>query len=286
MTNESQAATPVNTAIVKRAAVVVSLVTAELLVLWFAPAMVFNLGVALIIVFAIQELYLLDNSSYRMSLLRSVGLVGGGLLALQMIFVPTMPIGLSVPVLLILLFSVTVLKTNRPTPEEFRELLFVMFCLLYIGGMFGLIILIRNAKLGRELTLILILTVFTRETVAHFGGSLFPSGKSLNSSINPRKSYGGAFVGIAAGIGVVILLSRYVEVGFTISRAVLFGACVGVACQLGDLSESYIKRVTGRRHSGSVFGPEGGLLDFLDAAAFANVIACLLLFLWGYIERI
>ena len=286
MIKESQAAAHANTAIAKRAAVVVSLVTAELLVLWFAPAIVFNLGVAFIIVFAIRELYFLDNSSYKMSLLRSAGLLGGGLLALQMTFVPTLPLGLSVPVLVILLFSVTVFKTNRPTPEEFRELLFVMFCVLYIGAMFGLVILIRNARLGRELTLILILTVFTRETVAHFAGSLFPSGRALNSSINPRKSYGGAFVGIAGAIGVVILLSRYVEVGFTISRAVLFGACVGVACQLGDLSESYIKRVTGRRHSGSVFGPEGGLLDFLDAAAFANVIACLLLFLWGYIERI
>lgn len=256
-----------------------STVSFVLLVLWFAPAIVFNLGVTVVVVLALRELYTLENSCNGISNFRRLGLLGGALLPLQMILVPSLPLGLSILLLLILLLSVAVLKTKGPSLDEFRELLFVMFGVLYVGGMLGQIILIRNAKFGRELTLILILTVLAREAGAHLGGSLFPSGNLLNGSINPRKSYGGAAVGIGSAIGAAVLLSRHIPVAFTIPRAVLFGAGLGVACQFGDLTESYIKRMTFRRHSGNLLGPEGGLLDFLDAAAFAIVIACLLLHL-------
>jgi CDP-diglyceride synthetase len=271
---------------IKRAAVVVATVGFVLLVLWFAPAIVFNLGVTVVVVLALRELYALGNSGNRISNFRRLGLVGGTLLSLQMTLVPSLPSGLSILVFLILLLSVAVLKTNGPNPDEFRELLFVMFGVLYVGGMLGQIILIRNAKLGRELTLVLILTVLAREAGAHLGGWLFPSVNLLNGSINPRKTYGGAAIGIGAAIGAAVLLSHLKQVAFTIPRAVLFGVCLGVACQFGDLTESYIKRMTFRRHSGSLLGPEGGLLDFLDAAAFAIVIACLLLHLWGYLHKI
>lgn len=266
----------------QRAAVVITLVSLVLLSLWLAPALVFNLGVVAVVVLAAHEFYSLDSSICRHRLYRWAGMGGAGLLALQMIAFPVAGAGVSIPLLVMLIFAIVVLHTKGPDSAEFYEVLVVMFGVLYSGGMFGQLILIRNATAGRELTTVLLLTVLAREVGAHWGGSLFPSGRLLNRSINAKKSYRGAAVGIAGAVGASVLLSRYLSVNFTIFKAVVFGGCIGVACQFGDLSESYMKRVARRRHSGKLLGPEGGVLDFLDAVTFAIVVVRLLLLVWGY----
>jgi len=266
---------------VRRARVVIATVGLALSILWFTPPLVFNLGVVVVIVLATRELFLLHSTGNPNAIYRRVGLIAAGLLPFQMLAVPQVPIGVSIPLLLAVLLSATVVTTKGPSAEEFHDLLFVMFGVVYMGGMLGQLIPIRNARLGRELTAILIVTILAREAGATLGGLLFPSGKLLNGNINPKKSYVGALVGMGAAVGVASILSQYVAGGLTLPRAVLFGCSLGVACQLGDLSESYVKRVARRRHSGNLLGPEGGLLDFLDAAAFAMPVARLMLVRWG-----
>lgn len=265
-----------------RSVVVICLVSMVLLSLWFAPALAFNLGVAVLAIMAAREFYLLDGSGVRNPLYRGAGLLGVGVLVLQMIALPALGLGISIPVVVILILSLAVLTTKGPNPAEFHELLLVVFGVLYAGGMFGQLILIRNARDGREVTAVLILTVLAREVGAYWGGFVFPAGKPVNEGINARKSYRGAAVGVATAVGAAVLVSRYLQADFTILRAAVFGTCVGIACQFGDLSESYMKRVAGRRHSGNLLGPEGGILDYLDAVTFAIVVARLLLFVWGY----
>jgi phosphatidate cytidylyltransferase len=266
----------------KRAAIVIALITVVLSSLWFLPALVFNLGVAAVVVLAAREFYLLDSSVGSTPVYRWLGMSGAGLVALQMVFFPAVGSGLSISLFVLLLFSILVLRTREPNARELYEVLVVTFGVIYTAGMFGQLILIRNLTAGRELTVVLFLAVFAREVGAHFGGSLFPSGKLLNSSINPKKSYQGGAVGVAAAVGTAILLSRYLNVHFTLLRAAMFGGCIGIVCQLGDFSESYIKRVARQRHSSRWLGPEGGILDFLDAVGFAIVAARVMLLVWGY----
>ena len=263
-----------------RCGVVIGLASLVLLGLWFAPALAFNLGVAVVVVMGTREFYLLNNLGIRNPLYRWAGVLGAGLLALQMIVLPVME-SIAVPVVVMLIFSLAVVNTRSPNPEEFRELLLVSYGVLYTAGMFGQLILIRNGRAGREVSGILILTVLAGDVGAYWGGSLFRSGKLLNASIHPRKSYRGAVVGVVAAVGTAVFVSRFLDVHFTILRAAIFGACVGMACQFGDLSESYMKRVAGRRHSGTLLGPEGGVLDYVDAMTFAVVVVRLLLFVWG-----
>ena len=46
---------------------------------------------------------------------------------------------------------------------------------------------------------------------------------------------------------------------------------MAIAAPIGDLFESYLKRRSGVKDSGRVFGAHGGALDRLDAALFAVV---------------
>ncbi len=257
-----------------------SLVGFVVLVLWLAPPLAFNLGVVAVVVLALREYYLLDGSGIESRLTRIAALAGGALLTLQMTFAPAVPLGITIPFLIITVFSVALTKSALPTMDELHDLLFVIFGVLYVAAMFGQLILIRNGAHGRQSAALVILTVLAREFGAAIGGLLIPFSKLLNKDISPKKSYAGAAIGAASAIGTAVLLCRYMNLHLSVLQATSFGLCLGVSCQLGDLAESYIKRAVGRRHSSSLLGPEGGLLDFLDAASFAIVVARLLLYAW------
>jgi phosphatidate cytidylyltransferase len=57
----------------------------------------------------------------------------------------------------------------------------------------------------------------------------------------------------------------------TQSQALELGAAVAVLGPLGDLFESLIKRDTGAKDAGSLFGAHGGALDRLDGVMFTVV---------------
>ncbi|MDE0894977.1 MAG: phosphatidate cytidylyltransferase [Planctomycetota bacterium] len=55
----------------------------------------------------------------------------------------------------------------------------------------------------------------------------------------------------------------------------LFGAAINIAAQAGDLFESWIKRRSGVKDSGTWFGPSGGVLDLVDSLLFTIPAALL-----------
>jgi CDP-diglyceride synthetase len=59
--------------------------------------------------------------------------------------------------------------------------------------------------------------------------------------------------------------------------AMLFGICVNVAAQIGDLMESALKRGAGVKDSGTLLPGHGGVLDRIDAMLIA---APVLWFFW------
>ena len=266
----------------KRGVVVVSLVGGSLLFVWWAPVPVFNAGAIAVAVLATHELYKMFDAANGERLLRAIGLGGAAALMLQRALLPAGTLIVSIPLLIMIVLSVLAFKTRSPDARELQTALVVMFGTVYIPVMIGQVISIRALANGRQWVAIVVFTIFIREISAHFAGRLFPAGKLLNVHINEHKSFSGAVIGAAVASVAALVASRYLIEGVTIAQAAAFGACLGVACQLGDLSESYLKRVAGVRHSGKLLGPEGGVLDFVDAAAFAIVTARLLLLVWEY----
>jgi phosphatidate cytidylyltransferase len=73
---------------------------------------------------------------------------------------------------------------------------------------------------------------------------------------------GGLFFSVAAALACRPLLN------FNYPHLALLGFCFGVLGQLGDLSESLIKRDCGVKDSGNILPGMGGVLDELDSLLF------------------
>jgi phosphatidate cytidylyltransferase len=88
--------------------------------------------------------------------------------------------------------------------------------------------------------------------------------------------------GLLASMLVAYLYARGVLVpvahlGFSTGGALLFGAAISVAAQIGDLFESLLKREAGLKDSSHIIPGHGGILDRCDSLIFVLPVAYLLL---------
>ena len=116
---------------------------------------------------------------------------------------------------------------------------------------------------------------------AYFTGRAI-GGRKLIPSVSPGKTVAGAVGGLVASMLVSWLYARSVLVpvanlGFTPWGALLFGAIISVAAQVGDLFESLLKRDGGVKDSSRILPGHGGILDRFDSLIFVLPVAYLLL---------
>ena len=90
--------------------------------------------------------------------------------------------------------------------------------------------------------------------------SRISAGKSVEGAI------GGLFFSISAALACKSFLPEHSV--FSYSNLILMGSSLGVLGQLGDLSESLIKRDCQVKDSGKVFPGLGGVLDTIDSLLF------------------
>ena len=106
----------------------------------------------------------------------------------------------------------------------------------------------------------------------------------LIPSISPAKTVEGAIGGLVASMLVAAVYTRYVlhptaHLGFRAAPfgALAFGALVSVAAQIGDLTESLLKREAGVKDSSHLLPGHGGVLDRVDSLLFVLPTAFVLL---------
>ncbi len=245
---------------------------------WRLPAAAWNVAFTGLVLLVLWELYALV--ALRSRLLRGVGVVASALLLLQPLLAPALPGTLILSAAWICCLALVSLSTARPRRRELHDVLLMICGLFAVTLALGQLVAIRYLA-GHAWTTLVILGVAARESAAALGGLVFPGAPVINEQVSPRKSYAGWAFGAAASLAATVVLARAWGLAVTTGQAVVLGLAIGAACQLGDLSESYLKRVMGRRHSGSALGPQGGLLDTTDALAFAAVVVHGLLHAWG-----
>jgi phosphatidate cytidylyltransferase len=137
----------------------------------------------------------------------------------------------------------------------------------------GLVWLRSDSDLGVAALLYLFAVAWTTDTASYVAGTLM-GGPKLAPSISPHKTWSGLIVGILAPalIGSVFALALKGTSGL---RLALVSVAIAVACQIGDLSESALKRRFGAKDMSHLIPGHGGLLDRIDGLLIAALAAAL-----------
>jgi len=143
---------------------------------------------------------------------------------------------------------------------------------LYVFMIFGFVGPIAMKDQGQELLIMGIASVALADTAAYFGGRRWGKRK-LWLAISPGKtiegaycSFGGSLLGAILIWGIYVLIDR--SLSLNIGSALLIGFFAAPLGILGDLYESLLKRVSGRKDSGALLPGHGGILDRADAFVF------------------
>lgn len=136
---------------------------------------------------------------------------------------------------------------------------------------------IRAMPNGLEWVLLVLITVWSTDTVAYFAGT-YLRGPKLWPDISPKKTVSGAVCGILGAALAAVLVHAVAGPGggHWLSFAAV-GAGISVFSQFGDLVESAYKRSAGVKDSGKLMPGHGGLLDRIDGLLFSAPFAWLLL---------
>jgi phosphatidate cytidylyltransferase len=143
--------------------------------------------------------------------------------------------------------------------------------LLWIGIPLVHAVLLRDLPdHGAALLIDVLVGTFVADTGAYATGRMFGSHK-IAPSISPNKTLEGLIGGFLIGTMGFWFAGLYQD-WLSGVDALIIGAAVAAIAPVGDLFESMIKRDLGRKDSGTIFGPHGGMLDRLDAALFTIVV--------------
>lgn len=116
--------------------------------------------------------------------------------------------------------------------------------------------------------------VWLTDTGAYFTGRQL-GGEKLAPGISPSKTWSGALGGLALGSLAGLLLWLFFVPASPWWIGLLLALGLSVTGQLGDLTESAVKRRFRIKDSGDIIPGHGGLMDRLDSVTFAAFLVVL-----------
>jgi phosphatidate cytidylyltransferase len=122
---------------------------------------------------------------------------------------------------------------------------------------------------GAALLIDVLVGTFAADTGAYAVGRMFGSHRVM-PNLSPNKTLEGLIGGFVIGTMAFWFAGLYQD-WLSGVDALIMGAVVAAVAPLGDLFSSMVKRDLGRKDTGRLFGPHGGLLDRLDAVFFTVV---------------
>lgn len=147
---------------------------------------------------------------------------------------------------------------------------------LYVGIPAASLVALRShSPSALWVVLGMFLVIWTADTGALLVGRIF-GGPKLVPSLSPNKTWSG----LAGGL----MLPGLVAAGYVWMfngnpwRGLLVGFVLATAGHAGDLFESWVKRLVGRKDSGESLPGHGGVLDRLDSTLFVAPLMAALVF--------
>ena len=111
---------------------------------------------------------------------------------------------------------------------------------------------------------------------AYIVGKFFGVTKAF-PNVSPNKTYEGSIAGIISSVIVTVWLFNYFNLMIPFAQSMFIGMIVSFLGIIGDLVESFIKRKSGVKDTGSILPGHGGILDRIDSHLIATPILILLL---------
>lgn len=142
-----------------------------------------------------------------------------------------------------------------------------LFGILYVSWFLSFLIKIRYLPGGLGLFLAVLLITKLGDIGAYLIGVRF--GKTLLlPRISPKKSVEGAAGGLLFSVLGAFAARPFLNLSFF--HLLFIGVSLGILGQLGDLSESLMKRDCQVKDSGNILPGMGGALDLLDSLVFTT----------------
>lgn len=142
---------------------------------------------------------------------------------------------------------------------------------------FALVWLRGDAAFGATAVIFLFAVAWTTDSASYGAGRLI-GGPKLAPRVSPQKTWSGFIVGAftpaLVGIAFALVLGNTSPL-----LLALVSVALALACQAGDLFESWVKRRFGAKDMSQLIPGHGGLLDRIDGLLFAAVLAALIAFL-------
>lgn len=239
--------------------------------IFIAPTWFFSLVAITLIGLALYEFYTMVEKK-EIFVYRYFGIILGILVPLTIYLKMGGLIQDIEPLLIVIisLFTVMVQLTRRDNKEALRRMSVTLFGILYISWFFSFIIKIKFLAHGELLCAFLILVTKGGDIGAYIVGSSMGR-HALIPRISPKKSVEGLVGGLIFSFLVAIFFKPFLDF-VPFSHILISGVLLGVLGQMGDLSESLIKRDCGVKDASMIFPGLGGALDVLDSLLFTTPV--------------
>lgn len=165
------------------------------------------------------------------------------------------------------------LLLGEPARPKLEALTRATFAIVYLVLPLICCLKLRFLPHGFQWIVFMLLVIKGNDIGAYLVGRKI--GKTPLSPVSPKKTVEGSVAGLLLGTAVAVafsLIARFELFGFAAEDAlfgpgiaVVFGIATGMAGQVGDLAESYLKRSVGVKDSGSLVPTYGGALDMIDS---------------------
>ncbi len=248
--------------LLKRAISGLVLAALTLTAIWFGGALFALLIAAVSLVLAWEWGRVVRNTEFdNLYTITSLALVGAIALA---------ALGQYAAGIAALALGTIVVALTRPKPADWLSASGVP----YLGVSAVAMIWLRAGEDGGLAVLFVFACVWAHDTLAMLTGRTV-GGPRLWPQVSPKKTWAGAIGGLASSALAGCLCALFIP-GASIAWLTGLGLFFGITAFLGDLAESAVKRLGGRKHASGLIPGHGGFLDRLDGAILSFTLAGLI----------
>ena len=239
--------------------------------LFYAPPLYFSLLVLAMIGVALFEFFTLLREhgvpSYRLFGV-SIGLVIPAVVYLDQGVTRS---GEVLFLILACLFLFLLQFSRKDNKDALVGIALTLFGILYVSWFSSFVIKLLFLPGGARWVAYLIAVTKSGDIGAYVWGTLFGR-HTLMPHVSPKKSVEGVLGGLCLSVLVSLAMSRFLPVHLGLPHVLILGCIMGIVAQIGDLSESLMKRFCGAKDSGALLPGIGGVLDLTDSILFTAPI--------------